>query len=173
MAQNRVYFARMPSNAGTMPFLDIIVQGPVGSPTAPVGLGPGTTPAPSGWGTGGQFTADSDGVYCELRSRIFRVPTLFGQPNFVPRLRLGWKIDIYPVQLGDGCSGDPMVILSESLVGQFPLPFSDVSEADPSYGNTQSPVIRLRNTPDVQSGKFVIGFTAYEAKDEDRSPTGV
>lgn len=167
MAQNRNYLVRMPTVAGTMPFLDIVITGPVGSPDAVVGIGQ-PTPAPVGWGIGGPFIAPSDGQYSELRGRPLRVPVLFGQPGFVPRLRLGWAPSVTPAVLGDGCVGVPSVKYSQSLLGALPQ-FPGVVVPDPSYG----PSVRLVNNPDVQGGTFVVALNVFEAKDEDRDPTGV
>lgn len=166
---HRTYFVQMPSDAGNMPNLDILLRGPVGSESAPVRLTPaGGTAPPAGWGV---FTnANSDGQFFEWRSRPIRFETEAGDTGFVPRARLGWSVVASPTDENDaGCLSTPIYILSQSLVGTLASPWDAVQIADPTYG----PVLRLLNTPDLQGGIFVVNLILPEAKDEDRNPSNV
>lgn len=176
---HRLYLVKMPSLAGTMPYLDIVLQGPVGSPAAPVTRAQvpqpvNTTAGPVGWQVF-PGSVDGDGQFCEWRSRPERFPVTFqpgqtlaqAQANgFVPRFRLGWNMGVNPAAAGDGCVAAPSILYSQTLVGQLAAPFAGMVIADPTYG----PVLRLLNTPDTQGGSFVINLDICEAKDEDRDP---
>lgn len=173
---HRTYLAQMPSIAGTMPYLDILPQGPVGSPNAPVSRAQSPQPAnqtagPSGWQVFPN-SVNGDGQFCEWRGRTLRFEKLFSAGvagGFVPRLRLGWKLTALPASQLDGCLVAPTILYSKSLVGEPPSPFDVMVIADPSYG----PAIRLLNTPDTEGGLYVVQLSVYDIKDEDREPSGV
>lgn len=165
---NRTFLVKMPSNASTMPYLDILPGGPVGSPSAPVKIAAGGTTPPSGW----QVFAgpvSGDGQFCEWRSLILRTPILFGATGFVPRFRLGWHTSIYLADTASTAVATPSVVHSQSLVGALVSPFDVETVADPSYG----PSIRLMNAATVQGKTYVVHVLVAEAKDDQRSPTGV
>jgi hypothetical protein len=151
---HRTYLVRMPSQ-GTL--LDIVVEGPVGSPSAPVGVGAGFTAPPPGW-IGG------DGVYFEWRGRPLRLPVRFGSNGFVPRLRLGWRLSIQLLSAIE----EPRVTMSQTLIGTLLAPFAAFTLADPAYG----PVIRLAN-PNEEASVFFVHFGVSEDKDGDREPHGI
>lgn len=167
MAAARTYFVRMPTVAATMPFLDILVQGPVGSAAAPVGAG---TAPPAGWQVFGAVTGN--GQFFEWRSKTLRLEQLAllpnGQPNpaFVPRLRLGWQIGLE--RLDAECNALPRVIYSQSLLGALPAAYSSGVIPDPTYG----PVIRLVNNSEIEGAVLVAHLAVAEQRDETRTPGG-
>lgn len=147
--------------------MDILVQGPVGTPNAPVRLAAGGTTPPNGW----QPFSGDDGQFYEIRSRPIRFETEVGDAGFVPRARLGWQVSAMCIDTdSDGCNVPPVVVLSESIIGEPPVAaFQAATIADPAYG----PVIRLMNSPDVEGVLYSVNFTIEEQKDEDRTPRGV
>lgn len=164
MAKRRTYLVKMPSVSGTSPYLDILPNGPVGTPALPVKKTGGTTP-PNGW----QPFAGDDGAFYEIRSRVIRFETFSGDDGFVPRARLGWLITVNCVDGGD-CNIGPVTQMSRSLVGTPPnADFAGITFDDPAYG----PVIRLFNSPDTEGGLYSVNLELEEAKDEDRTPFGV
>jgi hypothetical protein len=182
MSTSRTYLAKMPTVAGTMPYLDLLIEGPVGTAALPVKVAAGGTTPPSGWQGGTDFTnapgGVGDGQFYELRSRTKRIEQPFGATNndvssFVPLLRLGWEIAVVCTDSGDdGCAPPVCVLFSASLIGRPVAPFDvagiAIPNVDPSYG----PVLRLVNAPDVQGRVFVVSFNIMDATDEGRSPVG-
>lgn len=162
---HREYIVKMPTTAPTTP-LDIIVQGYPGSQDAPISVAGGTTPV--GW-------SGSDGAYYELRGRPLRLPVLAaaGQMGgFVPRLNLGFTLSILPVKTAI-VTDIPGVQLSQTLDS---LASTDIGPtinipvlADPAYG----PVIRLTGGAATAGTYWILHLLVMEAKDEDRSATGV
>jgi len=150
----RTYLVVMPSEPGA---LDIVVEGPVGSSSAPVKAAAGGTTPPVGWN-------GVDGQYFEWRARTLRFESLFGGTGFVPRLRLSFGLAI---------TGNsevlPIAKLSASLLGTLSAAFAGLTLADPAYG----PVIRLTNTVNTASNLYVVSFTVSEVKDEPHAPAGM
>lgn len=166
MAKRRTYLVKMPSVSGTSPYFDILPNGPVGTPDAPVRKTPagGTTP-PNGWQP---FTSD-DGQFYEIRGRVIRFETVEGDDGFVPRARLGWIVAVNCIDGGD-CNIGPVVQMSRSLIGTPPdAAFASITFDDPAYG----PVIRLFNSPDTEGGLYSVNLELEEARDEDRTPFGL
>jgi hypothetical protein len=166
MSIRRTFLVKMPTVSGLSPYLDILPEGPVGDPSAPVRKTPagGTTP-PNGWQP---FTSD-DGQFYEIRGRTIRFETVDGDAGFVPRARLGWTLAVTCIDGGD-CNIPPVAQLSRSFLGTPPdAAFVNITFADPAYG----PVIRLSNSPDTEGGLYSVNLELAEAKDEDRTPTGV
>jgi hypothetical protein len=168
MAIRRTYLVKMPTTAGTSPFFDVLPEGPVGTPSAPVRLTPpnGTTP-PNGW----QDFPNDNGQFYEIRGRTIRFETEEGDDGFVPRARLGWIVSVMCIDGdSDGCNIPPVVILSRSFIGTPPdSAFVGITVDDPSYG----PVIRLINSPDTEGALYSVNLELEEQKDEDRSHVGV
>jgi hypothetical protein len=168
MAIRRTFLVKMPSVAGTSPYFDVLAEGPVGAPDAPVRLTPagGTTP-PAGW----QDFPNDDGQFYEIRSRPIRFETEEGDDGFVPRSRLGWIVSVMCIDSeSDGCNIPPVVILSRSFMGTPPDPaFTPITIDDPDYG----PVIRLINSPDTEGALYSVNIELAEQKDEDRAHAGV
>jgi hypothetical protein len=175
---NRTYLVLMPSNASTMGFLDILPRGPVGTVAAPVRIAAGGTTPPTNWQVFGATVGD--GQFCELRGRpvpfsvlTTGVPATDAANGFMPRLALGWRLDVHAV----GTVGDvipPTHQLSASLTGILPSPFTNaniftVGNTDPTYG----PAIRLLNTAAVQGRIFVVTLGIAQQRDEDRAETGL
>jgi hypothetical protein len=182
MSLRRTFLARMPSDAGTMPYLDILLEGPVGSPTTPVEVGAtavGSAP-PSGWQSGADFSSApggvGDGAFCEWGSKPLRVPTHQGGTGFVPLLRNGFSLSVVPSGVPGGgviCTGAaPPVLLSRSLTGSLTGDFSAMAFADPTYGSAQAAVIRLGNTVDVAGGLYFVSFEVQTQRDADRVSPG-
>jgi hypothetical protein len=165
MSVRRTYFVRMPTVA-TSGVLDVMVEGPVGSPTVPVSA----ANAPVGW-------AGGNGSFFELRSRPLRCPDKAllpnGQPNpaFVPRFRLGWTLAIHDVlAAGTPVPAPPLprVIFTQSLVGNLlDVILGFAVGADPAYG----PVIRLQNEVAVETRVYALYLDVAESKNDDRDPS--
>jgi hypothetical protein len=155
----RTYVVTMPSDAGVGTALDVVVQGPVGTPNAPVagaGYGLTKTAPPAGW------TGEPDGSFYEWRSRTMRFETEFGDTGFVPRTNLGVGVSITPLVTG----GDvPGFFFARSFALAASVGFSVV---DQTYG----PVLRLVNSANVQGRSFLVVLTLPEAQDEDSAPSG-
>jgi hypothetical protein len=165
---HRTYVVRLPT-ALSDNGLDIIVEGPVGSPSAPVGVGVGFTAPPAGW-LGG------DGAFFEIRSRTLRIPVRAPGADpvpagFVERLRLGWHLSIHPLV---DTSGVPVIIprvqYSRSLIQSIAPAYPTVVDLlDPTYG----PVIRLgRDDVLTTNHSYVVQLAVIEQKDEDRDQQG-
>lgn len=154
---HRNYIVLMPSDAGVNAALDICLQGPVGTQSAPVSAAVGGTPPPAGWNGG------ADGAFYEWRGLPIRFETLFGSTGFSPRARLGFNLSIAGINDAD----IPIANLSRSVIGSYDggtiIPTTEV--ADPSYG----PVLRLTNTAATQGKVYQVSLTIYEPKDEDKS----
>lgn len=161
---NRQYVVKMPSSP-TMP-LDITLRGPVGSATAPVCTGTTRTDPPAGW-VGG------DGAFYEWRARPVPFPVTASQAaaGFVPRGRLGVSVGM--VEIATAATGSlPAVLLSQSIVNTLDAGngvINPVDLADPAYG----PVIRLGNSTNTVNKTLLVSVSFFEAKDEDRDPTGI
>lgn len=184
MSLRRQYLAVMPTDAGNMPYLDILVEGPVGSINNLVAIGATATGSvpPAGWQSGPDFASapsgQGDGAFCEWASRTLRVPSHFGDTNdagdstFCPLLRNGFSVSVITAGRADGgvfCGGiQPALNLSESLVGQLPGTVSDLLIEDQTYGTRQQAVIRLWNSPDVAGKMFVVSFEVQTDLDRDR-----
>lgn len=179
MAIHRTYIVEMPGTSFSGTPLDIVVAYP-GSNSAPIAYpaagGTAQTAPPTGWAAG---DTAFDGAYYEWRGRPLDIPVLStaggslasGITNgFVPRARLGFTLSITNI-LTSGVAVLPVVQLSRSLVGSLQDSAGVLNVAalsDPAYG----PVIRL-NTDNASAGLiYVVNFSIYEAKDEDRDPTG-
>jgi hypothetical protein len=181
MSTHRTFLAKMPTVAGTMPYLDILIEGPVGTAALPVKVAAGGTTPPSGWQGGADFVnapgGVGDGQFYELRGRTKRIEQPFGATNndissFVPLTRLGWEVSLVcSDNTDDGCAPPCCVLYSASLIGRPASPFDvmgiAIPNVDPSYG----PVLRLLNTPDVQGRVFTLCWSVNDANDEGRSPT--
>jgi len=177
MAIHRTYIVQMPGTGFLTTDLDIVVAVP-GSNTAPVAYGtsPPRTAPPAGWGGSPSF----DGAYYEWRGRTILIPVLSTaggslatgiQNGFVPRARLGFTLSINQIENVAAAAILPKVLISKSLIGTFDDTVGVINAADladPTYG----PVIRLKNAAAVATLIYVVNFSIYEAKDEDRDPTG-
>lgn len=159
MAQHRTYIVLTPAAATAA--IDICVQGPVGTKSAPVSAAVGGTSPPAGWNGGA-------GAYYEWRGRTLRLETLAGATAFAPRARLGFHVSIAPIAAAVR-SFVPGIQLSQSLVqnldGGSIIAAPDI--ADPSYG----PVIRLTNSADVENMVWVVNFSIFEPSDDAFDPS--
>ncbi len=194
MSTQRTFVVKMPTDAGNMPYLDILVQGPVGAPGSPVVIGatatgktvdgtPWTSAPPAGWQGGADFvnapSGEGDGQFYEIRSRPLRIEQPFGAvnndvPSFVPRFNLGYGLSAVCTDSSneDGCVPPPCVLYSASLIGLLDTPFDRMGIAIPNVDPDYGAVIRLLNSPDTQGSIFTVHLQIAEPKDEDRSPTG-
>jgi hypothetical protein len=161
---HRTYLVKMPTVSGTMPYLDIILEGPVGSADAPVKVAGGGTTPPAGWQVFGLVTGD--GQFFEWQGLTLRFETLEADGDaggFTPRARLGYNVSLFSSDTGsDGCNIIPPTALSGSLLGDLAAPFNVATFTDPSYG----PVIRLMNSVDTEGAIYTVNlsiYTAYEA----------
>ena len=146
-----------------------VVSMPAGEDAAiPVNLfvqdDPGTIDAPVSQGSASYF---------ELRGRPLRFETTAedGVVNgFVPRLTLGFGLSVVPlVSLATPISTVvPSVALSASLIPDISILTVPVL-ADPS----DMPAIQLTGSTDTASHVYLVTLQVMEAKDEDRSPTGI
>lgn len=168
---NRSYLVVMPTNPSSMTSLDILLRGPVGTVAAPVRIAAGGTTPPTNWQVFG--AVNGDGQFCEWRGRPVPFSTLaadLAAGGFVPRLALGWRLDVHAVDsASDGCVVPPTLLLSASLIGTMVAPFLAMNLTDPAYG----PVIRLLNSADVAGRTFVVNLGIAQQRDADRSATGL
>lgn len=151
----RTYVVQMPNDDTP---LDILVESAPGSQDAPVVISGG-----------------DDGSYYEWRGRPLRFPVLAAagaSGGFVPRLRLGFTVTVTPISPFI-CDSLPGVQLSESLASLASTdsgPSINIPTlADPSG----EAVIRLVGGDDTQALFFTVTLMCPEAKDEDRSNTGL
>jgi hypothetical protein len=182
VAVNRTYIVDLPWDDITGPSLltqmDIVLEIP-GSPELPVMASGGTdvTTPPPGWlNTSGAPTGN--GAYYEVRGRPVRFESVDGDPNFVPRGRLGYRIDCCWLDSSGTGSGDsptdgvPMITPSKSITGDGAAGIAGVMDftfADPSYG----PVLRINGANITKQGlRLQVNLSLFEARDEDRNPTG-
>lgn len=150
----RTYIVEMPSEVSTTP-LDILVESAPGSPDAPALPG--------------------DGKYFEWRGRPLRIPELAAagaSGGFVPRLRLGFLVTITPIAAAIQ-TDLPGVQLSESLASLASTdsgPSINIPTlADPGG----EAAIRLVGGTETSGLFYVVTLMCPEAKDEDRSNTGI
>jgi hypothetical protein len=164
MAIRRTFLVKMPSST-LSPYMDILVEGPVGDADEPVRHAAGGTTPPTGWQP---FTGD-DGQFYEIRGRTLRFETVDGDDGFVPRARLGWQLAVTCMDGdSDGCNIPPVARMSRSFVGTPPVAaFQPMTFDDPDYGA----VIRLLNSPDTEGALYMLTLTFPEPKDESKSPT--
>jgi hypothetical protein len=147
---SRTYLVLMPDETPTTP-LDILVESDPGTPDAPVIVG--------------------DAAYFEWRGRPLRIPVLAvdgTDEGFVPRLRLGFSLSILPWS-NSASAGLPSVQPSESLLGTVTVGSGTPNLADPN----DEAVIRLIGTADTAGQYYIVSLMCPEAKDEDRSNTGI
>lgn len=159
---HRTYIVLMPESGN----LDILVDGPVGSRTAPVGST--ATPAPSGWNGG------ASGRFYEQLGRTLRFELLSGATGFVPRANLGFRLSVTRLMPQAVAADVPAAVLSASLVTLGDgTDITVTALADPSYGGRARPVIRLIGGGTIASGVFLVDFGIVEPKDEIRDEQGV
>lgn len=165
----RTYFVVMPTNPGSMPNLDIVLRGPMGTMATPMSIANANGPA--GWQVFG--AVNGDGQVAEWRGRPVPIDVLFAAGaagGFVARFRLGWMLSALPADSSsDGCLVAPTIIYSASLLGTVAAPFNLTQIADPAYG----PVIRLLNSPDISGRPFIVQLGVAQARDDDRDDTGL
>jgi len=149
----RTYIVQMPNDDTP---LDILVESAPGSPDAPE--------LPAG-----------GGKYYEWRGRPLRIPVLAADgadEGFVPRLRLGFIVTV--TSISPFIQGDlPGLQLSESLASLASTdsgPSINIPTlADPGG----EAAIRLVGGDGTQDLFFAVSLMCPEAKDEDRSNTGI
>ncbi len=149
----RTYVVQMPEESPTAP-LDILVESAPGSPDAPI---------------------VADGIYYEWRGRPLRIPVLAAagvSEGFVPRFRLGFTVTITPIA-ATVIADLPGVQLSESLASLASTdsgPSLNIPTlADPGG----EAAIRLTGSADTSGLFYLVMLMCPEAKDEDRSNTGI
>lgn len=160
----RTYVCLLPNNGAVN--LDIAVQNAPGTVAAPVG-------------TGGAAASAANGAYYELRGRPIRFEQLAltsagaANANFVRRANLGWMLSPY-VYGGAAITEAPVILLSNSIVQSLlsteaggPI-VNPATLADPGYG----PTLRVVNHASLVGRYVMVHFNIFEAKDDDRDPTG-
>lgn len=165
----RTYFVLMPSNPASMPNLDIVLRGPMGTLGTPMSIANANGPA--GWQVFG--AVNGDGQVGEVLGREVPIAVLAAAGaagGFVPRLRRGWQFSALAANsASDGCIVPPTVVYSATLLGTVAAPFAGVQIADPAYG----PVIRLINAADIAGQVFICHLGVAQPRDDDRSHTGI
>jgi len=150
----RTYIVQMPLEGPTTP-LDILVESAPGSQDDPVLPG--------------------DGKYYEWRGRPLRFPVLAAAGaagGFVPRLRLGFLVTITPIAAAIQ-TDLPGVQLSESLA-ELASTDSGPSINIPTLADPSGEAaIRLIGGVATAGLFYVVTLMCPEAKDEDRSNTGL
>ncbi len=150
----RTYIVQMPSEGADTP-LDILVTSAPGSQSAPALPG--------------------DGKYYECRGRPLRIPVLAAagpDEGFVPRTRLGFVVSITPIA-ADIQTDLPGVQLSESLASLASTDSGPSINIPTLADPNGEPAIRLTGGDGTQGLFYVVTLMCPEAKDEDRSSTGI
>lgn len=150
----RTYVVQMPDEGPTTP-LDILVESDPGSPDAPVTAG--------------------DAAYYEWRGRPLRIPVLAADgvdEGFVPRLRLGFLVTITPIAAAIQ-TDLPGVQLSESLASLASTDGGPTINVPTLADPGGEAAIRLVGGAGTAGLFYVVTLMCPEAKDEDRSNTGL
>jgi hypothetical protein len=152
----RTYVVKMPEEVATTPLYILVTDDP-GSQDAPV-------------------VAGTDGAYYEIRGRPLRIPVLASEgpsEGFVPRCRLGFLVSVTAFN-----TSSPVVMpraqLSESLTQNLSSTDSGPTISVPTLADPSgSPAILMLGSTGTEGGVYLVTLMCPEAKDEDRSNTGV
>lgn len=149
---NRQYVVKMPTSSPAAP-LYILVQDDPGTQDDPV-------------------VAGTDGAYYELRGRPIRFETVSGDTGFVPRMALGFHVDLTPMS----CTFPivwPEVQFSASLIQNLSSTDSGPTIQVPTFADATAggPAILVQGNTGTEGNIFLLTLSIAEAKDEDRQAT--
>lgn len=152
---NRTYLVKMPTSVSTTP-VDIAVQSSPGTSTTPI-------------------TTATDAVYYELRGRALRFEQLkltstgAANSSWMPRARLGVLAQVQSFGNAAQQTEVPDLQLSASFAT-----WAATGIAIPALADSTSlgPILRLIGGAGTAGKFYMVNLIVFEAKDEDRSPTG-